>query len=62
MDMAYECIASGATYPTLYNDEVNVPAVMYGMRVDEKLLNNISHLDAVSLSFRGKVLVLLIHY
>lgn len=36
MDMAYECIASGATYPTLYNDEVNVPAVMYGMRVDEK--------------------------
>ena len=37
MDMAYECIASGATYPTLYNDEVNVPAVMYGMRVDEKI-------------------------
>ena len=36
MDMAYECIASGATYPTLYNDDVNVPAVMYGMRVDEK--------------------------
>ena len=35
MDMAYECIASGATYPTLYNDDVNVPAVMYGMRLDE---------------------------
>ncbi|MFQ9073521.1 MAG: hypothetical protein ACLR43_12975 [Faecalibacillus faecis] len=26
-DLAYECIASGATYPTLYNDEVNIPAV-----------------------------------
>lgn len=37
MDMAYECIASGATYPTLYNDDVNVPAVTYGMRVDEKI-------------------------
>jgi len=35
-DMAYECIASGATYPTLYNDEVNVPAVEYAMRVDRK--------------------------
>ena len=73
MDMAYECIASGATYPTLYNDEVNVPAVMYGMRVDEKiaeqLLKQIDkcsmlaiHKDVESLSFRGKVLVLLIHY
>lgn len=36
MDMAYECIASGATYPTLYNDDVNVSAVEYGMRLDEK--------------------------
>lgn len=35
-DMAYECIASGATYPTLYNDDVNVPAVEYAMRVDRK--------------------------
>ncbi|WP_174919113.1 pyruvate formate lyase family protein [Peptacetobacter hominis] len=36
MDMAYDCIADGATYPTLYNDDVNVPAVEYGMRVDRK--------------------------
>jgi pyruvate-formate lyase len=36
MDMAYDCIGSGATYPTLYNDEVNVPAVMYGLRVDRE--------------------------
>lgn len=36
LDMAYDCIGSGATYPTLYNDEVNVPAVEYAMRVDTK--------------------------
>mgnify|MGYP000902496396 FL=1 len=35
-DMAYDCISSGATYPTLYNDEVNVPAVEYAMRLDKK--------------------------
>ena len=35
MDMAYDCIASGATYPTLYNDEVNVLAVEYAMKVDK---------------------------
>lgn len=35
LDMAYACIASGATYPTLYNDEVNVPAVAYAMRINE---------------------------
>lgn len=34
MDAAYECIAAGATYPTLYNDDVNVPAVEYAMRLD----------------------------
>lgn len=33
---AFDAIGAGATYPTLYNDEVNVPAVAYGMRVDEK--------------------------
>lgn len=35
-DSALNALGRGATYPTLYNDEVNVPAVMYGMRVDEK--------------------------
>ncbi len=35
-DEALDAIGAGATYPTLYNDEVNVPAVAYGMRVDEK--------------------------
>ncbi len=33
---ALDAIGAGATYPTIYNDEVNVPAVSYGMRVDEE--------------------------
>lgn len=33
-DEAMDALGAGATYPTLYNDEVNVPAVAYGMRVD----------------------------
>lgn len=37
MDMAYECIASGATYPTLYNDDVNVSAVEYAMNLPTRL-------------------------
>ena len=37
LDMAYDCIASGATYPTLYNDDVNVRAVEYGMRVSKEI-------------------------
>jgi pyruvate-formate lyase len=35
-DEALDALGAGATYPTLYNDEVNVPAVSYGMRIDEK--------------------------
>lgn len=35
-DSAMEALGRGATYPTLYNDDVNVPAVMHAMRVDEK--------------------------
>ncbi|MEM1483516.1 pyruvate formate lyase family protein [Oscillospiraceae bacterium PP1C4] len=35
-DMAMETLGVGATYPTLYNDEVNIPAVMRAFRVDEK--------------------------
>ena len=36
MDMALECLGRGTTYPTLYNDDVNIPAVMFGMRLDEE--------------------------
>lgn len=35
-DLALDSLGQGATYPTLYNDEVNIPAVMYAMNVDEK--------------------------
>ena len=33
---AMDALGVGATYPTIYNDAVNVPAVAYGMRVDEE--------------------------
>ena len=33
---ALDALGDGCTYPTLYNDAVNVPAVAYGMRVDEE--------------------------
>ena len=35
-DAALDALGSGATYPTLYNDDVNIPAVSYGMRIDEQ--------------------------
>ncbi len=35
-DEAMAALASGATYPTLYNDDVNIPSVAFGMRVDEE--------------------------
>ena len=35
-DEALDAIGAGATYPTLYNDDVNVPAVAYGMRIDRE--------------------------
>lgn len=33
---ALDALGAGATYPTLYNDDINVPAVAYGMRVDKE--------------------------
>lgn len=33
---ALDALEAGATYPTLYNDEVNVPAVSKGMRIPEE--------------------------
>ncbi len=35
-DLALDSLGQGATYPTLYNDEINISAVMYSMNVDEK--------------------------
>ncbi len=37
---AFDALGAGATYPTLYNDDINIPAVAYGMRVDEKTAEN----------------------
>ena len=37
---AFDALEAGATYPTLYNDDVNIPAVQYGMRVDERTAEN----------------------
>lgn len=33
---AMDALGAGATYPTLYNDDVNIPAVQYGMRLEEQ--------------------------
>jgi pyruvate-formate lyase len=35
-DAALDSIGKGSTYPTIYNDEVHVPAIMYGMRLDRE--------------------------
>lgn len=35
-DEAMKVLGAGATYPTIYNDEVNVNAVSYGMRIDHE--------------------------
>lgn len=35
-DEALDALGSGATYPTLYNDDVNVPAVAFGMRIEKE--------------------------
>lgn len=35
-NQALDAIGTGCTYPILYNDDVNIPAVMNAMRVDEK--------------------------
>ena len=36
-NQALDCIGAGTTYPILYNDDVNIPAVMNAMQVDEKM-------------------------
>ncbi len=35
-DEALDALGAGATYPTLYNDDVHIPGVQFGMRIDEK--------------------------
>jgi len=35
-DAAMDALGAGATYPTIYNDDINIPALEYAMRVDRK--------------------------
>lgn len=37
LDLAMDSISTGITYPILYNDDVNIPAVMNTMHVDESI-------------------------
>ena len=37
MYKALEVIGEGLTYPMLYNDDVNIPAVSHAFRIDEEL-------------------------
>ncbi|WP_367566258.1 pyruvate formate lyase family protein [Lacrimispora sp.] len=39
-NLALEVIATGCTYPILYNDEVNIPSVQKALRVDEETAKN----------------------
>lgn len=54
MDMAYDAIGAGATYPTLYNDDVEVPAVEYGMRVDRKTAEQYVPFGCTEFVIQGK--------
>lgn len=54
MDMAYDAIGAGATYPTLYNDEVEVPAVEYGMRVPRKIAEQYVPFGCTEFVIQGK--------
>lgn len=53
-DMAYDAIGAGATYPTLYNDDVEVPAVEYGMRVPRKVAEQYVPFGCTEFVIQGK--------
>jgi len=54
MDMAYDAIGAGATYPTLYNDDVEVPAVEYGMRLPRELAEQYVPFGCTEFVIQGK--------
>lgn len=54
MDMAYDAIGAGATYPTLYNDDVEVPAVEYGMRVPREVAEQYVPFGCTEFVIQGK--------
>lgn len=53
-EMAYDCIAGGATYPTLYNDDVNVPAVEYAMRLPKEIAEQYVPFGCTEFVIQGK--------
>ena len=52
--MAYDCLASGATYPTLYNDDVNVDAVAWGMRLPKEIAEQYVPFGCTEFVIQGK--------
>ena len=52
--MAYDAIGAGATYPTLYNDDVEVPAVEYGMRVPREIAEQYVPFGCTEFVIQGK--------
>lgn len=54
MDLAYDAIGAGATYPTLYNDDVEVPAVEYGMRVPREIAEQYVPFGCTEFVIQGK--------
>ncbi len=54
MDAAYDCLGAGATYPTLYNDDVEVPAVEYGMRVSREMAEQYVPFGCTEFVIQGK--------
>lgn len=54
MDMAYDALGVGATYPTLYNDDVEVPAVEFGMRLPRELAEQYVPFGCTEFVIQGK--------
>lgn len=54
MDMAYDALGAGATYPTLYNDDVEVPAVEFGMRVPREVAEQYVPFGCTEFVIQGK--------
>ncbi len=54
-DRALRILGSGMTFPMLYNDDVNVPAVMRAMDVPRKAAEQYSFLAAENICWRYRV-------
>lgn len=54
-DRALRILGSGSTFPMLYNDDVNVPAVMRAMDVPKRQRSSIRSLAAENICWRHRV-------